>query len=109
MKPMVIFVTVPSKKVGQEIATLLLKERLAACVQILPGLESHYLWQKKICCDAECLLLIKSQKSRFQKLKKIILANHPYQIPQVVAIPITMGHAKYLQWMKTEMKSSSIQ
>src|SRR3989338_9669952 len=96
----VVFVTTSSKKEAQKIANALVKQKLAACVQILPQMESIYIWEKKICRDKEFLVIIKSQKKLFLKLEKTILKLHSYKVPQIVALPIIKGHGPYLQWLK---------
>ena len=101
----VVFVTTSSKKEAQKIANALVKQKLAACVQILPQMESIYVWDKKTCRDKEFLLIIKSQKKLFSQLEKAILKLHSYKVPQMVALPIIQGHRPYLQWLKNSLHS----
>ena len=101
-----VFVTTSSKKEAQKIANALVKQKLAACVQILPQMESIYIWEKKICRDKEFLVIIKSQKKLFLKLEKTILKLHSYKVPQIVALPIIKGHGPYLQWLKISLHSN---
>lgn len=104
MKPIAVLSTVSSKKEGQKIARILVKKKLAACVQIVPGLKSFYVWKKKICHDDECLLIIKSKGSLFPQLEQTIRKIHSYDIPQITAIPIVRGSHSYLKWLDASLK-----
>lgn len=103
--PIVVLSTVPSKKMGLEIAATLVKEKCAACVQVIPGLTSIYFWEGKIQQDKEYWVIIKTQKVLFAKVEKIIKKYHSYTVPQVVALPIVKGSSSYLQWMKNTLNS----
>jgi len=94
--------TVPSIKKARQLAGLLVSKRLAACVQILSGLESHYRWRGKKETAKEVLLLIKTKASAYKKLEKTLLKNHPYEVPEIVCLPITKGSKTYLDWIKKE-------
>ncbi len=96
----IIFCTVPSKDVGIKIGHILVKERLAACANIVGGLTSIYEWKDEICEDAECLMIIKSRKELFDDIKKKIVDNHPYELPEIVSAPIEAGLEPYLNWIK---------
>jgi periplasmic divalent cation tolerance protein len=95
--------TVPSIKKARTLAGLLISRRLAACVQILPGIESHYRWRGKKETSKEVLLLIKTQISNYKKLKKTLLENHPYEVPEIICLPITQGSKSYLDWISKEV------
>lgn len=97
--------TVASKKMGLDIARALVKEKCAACVQVVPGLTSVYFWEGKVCEDKEFLVIIKSRKSLFSKLEKVIRKHHSYTVPQIVALPIVKGSCSYLQWMESTLNS----
>jgi len=97
--------TIGSKKEAQSLAKILVKEKLAACVQIVSDLESHYFWQGKLKQDKEFLLIIKTRKILFSKLVKTIQKNHPYEVPQIVAFPIVGSTTSYFQWMSECMRS----
>jgi periplasmic divalent cation tolerance protein len=92
--------TVPDPATGERIATALVGEGLAACVNILPGLTSIYQWQGEIHRDAECLLLIKTRKSLYSQVESRLLALHPYELPELLAVPVNTGLAAYLQWIQ---------
>ena len=98
-KYIVIYCTVPSKDVGKNIAYHLVENKLAACVNILPGITSIYYWQGKQCEDEELLLIIKSKDSLFEKVKESILSNHPYDVPEIITLQIKEGNKPYLDWI----------
>jgi periplasmic divalent cation tolerance protein len=91
--------TVPDRESGERIAHTLVEERLAACVNLVPGLTSVYRWQGKVEKEAECLLIIKTGVSRFEVLKQRIKALHPNELPEIIALPIIHGDAAYLNWL----------
>ena len=97
-----VFCTVPDEKVGKTLAQALLEQRSAACVTISAAAQSYYWWQGKISCDQEYLLIIKSRSKLFSEIKKIILDLHPYEIPEIIAIPMVDGSAEYLEWITEE-------
>ena len=99
-------VTCPRDKAA-EISRQLVQERLAACVNIVPGLRSIYQWQGEICDDEEALLVIKTRAALFPALKDRVLALHPYEVPEVIALPIIEGHAPYLQWIEGETRGET--
>ena len=103
MKYCCVLSTVPNIKKARQLAGLLVSKRLAACVQILPGLESHYRWCGKTETSKEVLLLIKTQFSCYKKLETTLLANHPYEVPEIVCLPITQGSKAYLAWISKEV------
>jgi len=100
----IILVTAPDAEVGRNLAKAILKARLAACVNIVPGIESHYWWEGKIDQSAEVLLLIKTTKGRLKALQKLVIEKHPYDTPEFVAIPATMVAEKYLLWVRESVK-----
>lgn len=95
---LVVLVTCPPDK-AQAIANALVEERVAACVNVVPGLSSVYRWKGAVHNDAEALLIVKSTKDRFEALKSSVLKHHPYELPEVIAIPVDRGHAPYLDWV----------
>lgn len=97
--------TVSSKKEGQNIADLLVKDKLAVCVQIVRGLESTYMWEKKLTHSKEFLMLIKTRKILFPKVISVIQKNHSYKIPQIIALPVVGATSSYLKWMKSCLRS----
>lgn len=99
--------TVPNLKKARELAGLLVSRKLAACVSIIPGLESHYCWKGKQEKSKEVLLLIKTKTSAYKALEKTLLKYHPYEVPELIALPITKGSKTYLDWLSREVKSCS--
>ena len=91
--------TCPDQECATRIAERLVEERLAACVSLVPGLTSIYRWQGGIQRDAEVLLLIKTVAGRFDALAATLCALHPYEVPEIIALPITAGLPDYLTWM----------
>ena len=94
----IIIATYKDKESAKEAAGTLVENRLAACVQILP-IDSVYLWQGEICSDSEALLLIKSKTELFDKVAKVIMENHEYELPEIIQVPITCGLPEYLKWI----------
>ena len=95
----VVLVTASSKKEADKIAQGLLEEKLAACVNIVEGLESRFWWQGKIDSAKELLLIIKTRKTLFNKLAKKVRSLHSYTVPEIIAIPIISGSKAYLDWI----------
>ena len=94
----VLLTTTPNREEGQLIAKLLIDEKLAACVQLLP-VESFYFWEGKTQNEAEILLLVKTRTALFDPAIARIKAMHSYSVPEIVAMPFTAGFAGYLDWM----------
>ena len=95
----IILCTCPDKNTAENIARLLVKDKLAACVNILPGITSVYTWQKQIETAQEHLLLIKANKTAYQAIAAAIKKQHPYDIPEIIAVPIENGLPEYLHWI----------
>ena len=95
----VILVTAPNTAQAKKIADFLLKKRLAACVNIIPNLESLFWWQGKVDKAKEALLLIKSKKQLVTQLIKAVKSKHPYDVPEIIALPIVSGNKDYLNWI----------
>src|SRR5512139_1160832 len=99
---LVVLVTTPSPERAAEIARALVEERLAACGNVVPGLRSIYRWEGKVQDDLEALLVLKTTRARFEGLRERVLALHPYQVPEVIALPVEAGSAAYLAWIAGE-------
>ena len=95
----VVLVTAPDVKSARALARAALAARLIACANLLPRIESHYLWLGKIESATEVLLLIKTRKSKLAALEKLIVAQHPYDTPEFLVLAPTGGHEKYLGWL----------
>jgi periplasmic divalent cation tolerance protein len=101
----VVLITAPSKDVGRQIARTLLDLRLAACVSIIPAVNSLYVWQGKIQEDEEVLLLVKTRAELFEdKIIPTVRASHPYQTPEVICLPVVAGLKEYLDWIEEVTK-----
>ncbi len=95
----VVFVTVPDEEVGVALVTTLLEAKLVACGNMVPGLRSIYRWEGKICDDAECLLIFKTTAAALDAVESTIVERHPYECPEVIALPVVAGHSAYLEWI----------
>lgn len=96
--------TCPDAAKAREIADALVAENLAACVNIAPGLTSVYRWRGNIHADDEVLLIIKTRAGRMQAVEERIRALHPYELPEVIALPVTGGSALYLDWIQEQTR-----
>jgi periplasmic divalent cation tolerance protein len=102
MDKLVAFITVPSRDVGKKIADTLLDKKLAACVNMFP-INSLYTWEGKVQNDDELLLIVKTTTAVFEsKLIPEVQAVHPYDVPEIIALPIVMGSKDYLDWIEEE-------
>ncbi|MCB9641115.1 MAG: divalent-cation tolerance protein CutA [Myxococcales bacterium] len=90
---------------ARRLARVIVEQRVGACVQILPSIESVYHWKGEICEDEEALLLIKTERSVLERLTEVILAHHPYSVPEVVAVPVKAGECNegYRAWLLKEL------
>ncbi|MGA7981970.1 MAG: divalent-cation tolerance protein CutA [Chromatiaceae bacterium] len=84
---------------ADRIAEALVSEGLAACVNQLPGVRSVFLWQGRVERESEILLLMKTTEARFPALSERLRALHPYELPEIIAVPVTTGLPEYLQWV----------
>ncbi len=102
MEFIVVYVTARDLAEGRKIAQHLLTQKLAACVNIVSGVESHYRWEGKLEQSSEVLLVIKARKAHFGKLAKAVKDVHSYSVPEIIALPIADGERKYLTWLRQE-------
>ena len=96
----VVFMTATNGEEATRLAEMLVGAHLAACVQILPEMESVYRWKGKIERQSEILLLAKTTRAKFAELEREVRALHSYDTPEIIAVPIADGSAPYLQWLK---------
>lgn len=101
---LICFCTCPDADTAERIATALVDERLAACVNILPGVRSVYRWQEAVERADEVLLLVKTMPDRFDRLKTRLLELHPYELPEVLAVETDAGHPDYLHWVAAQTR-----
>lgn len=95
----VLFCTVPSEETGHSIADSLVGKKLAACVNMTGVIHSTYSWKGEICRESERLLIIKSRPELFGDIEKEICALHPYEVPEIISVPILQGFHPYLSWI----------
>lgn len=103
MNPIIVLVTASSPEEARVIAKGVLEARVAACANIVPGIESHYWWQGKLETAAECLLVIKSSREQFDALAILVKQLHSYECPEIVALAPAAVDARYLQWWDGEL------
>ena len=96
---LIVLCTVPDEAAGEALARALVADGLAACVNLLPRVTSVYRWQGQVETDSELLMIIKTRQGVYQRLEQRLVALHPYELPEVIAVPITEGLAAYLSWV----------
>jgi periplasmic divalent cation tolerance protein len=99
----VAFSTFPDADTAARVARALVEERLAACVNLVPTVRSIYRWQGQISDDAETLAVIKTTAERYPALAAKIAELHPYQVPEIIALPLADGHPPYLAWLAEQV------
>lgn len=101
---LVVLVTAANAEEGTTLANLIIGQRLAACVNVLPGIRSFFWWQGKIDEQEEVLLFIKTTRPLLEELIATVQAHHSYQVPEIIALPIVAGAENYLRWLAAEVK-----
>ena len=104
-KHLLVLTTCPETITAKKIANDLVVEKLAACVQVIPGVLSFFLWVGKVDHSEEVLLLIKTTSERYPQLEKRIISLHPYDLPEIITLPINGGLEGYLAWIETNTTS----
>jgi periplasmic divalent cation tolerance protein len=104
MPVVVVFSTFPTPEKAAEVARLLVGEQLAACVNLVGPVRSIYRWKGELSDDQETLALIKTTTDRFDVLKARLIALHPYELPEVIMLPVDDGHAPYLAWIAEQTR-----
>ncbi|MBI3418290.1 MAG: divalent-cation tolerance protein CutA [Verrucomicrobia bacterium] len=99
-----VLVTAPNLASARKLAGIVLRARAAACVNLVPRLESHFWWQGKLTKSKEVLLLCKTTRARLAELEKLVVANHPYDTPEFVALNLAQSNARYLQWLTESVR-----
>ena len=100
----IIFITASSKLEAAKIAEKLVKQKLAACVNIVGRIESLFWWKGKVDRAAETLLIVKSRKEKLAKIIKAVKLAHSYEVPEIIALPIISGYAPYLEWINESLR-----
>jgi periplasmic divalent cation tolerance protein len=103
MNEMLILNTTGTIELARKIASALVEAGEAACVNIVPGIHSIYSWEGKVCNDEEYLLLIKSSAEKFEAVRSRIRQLHSYEVPEIIALPITAGDPPYLAWLRASI------
>ncbi|MGZ9273653.1 MAG: divalent-cation tolerance protein CutA [Nitrospira sp.] len=98
----VVLVTASSVEEAEELGKLAVSSGVAACVNIVRGIQSIFRWEKVVNVETECLMLIKTTLDRFSELETVIREHHSYSVPEIIALPIIRGSAPYLEWIKAE-------
>lgn len=102
-----ILCTCPDNQVAEQLATSLVEQRLAACINIVPGLTSIYRWQGKLEKGTEVLLMIKTSRQQYAAVEAAIQQQHPYELPEIIAVPLVEGSSEYLRWITTSLEDVS--
>ncbi|MDP2827707.1 MAG: divalent-cation tolerance protein CutA [Sulfuricellaceae bacterium] len=102
MEPLLVITNLPDQESAQKLAALLVEAHLAACVNVLAPCHSVYRWQGEIETASETPLLIKTLASCYDKLEAAIREHHPYELPEIIAVPISAGLPEYLAWVAAE-------
>ena len=100
----IVMVTVSSQAEADKIASVLLENRKAACVNIIPGVASRFWWQGKIDSASEEILLIKTRLSLVPQIIELVKKNHSYTVPEIIAVPVIEGSREYLDWIHAEAR-----
>lgn len=95
----VVLCTFPDLQKARQIGTLLVEKQLAACVNLLPGVESIFRWEGKVSSESEVLALFKTQRSRYEEFEQTLREAHPYEVPEILALPVDSGGSDYLAWV----------
>jgi periplasmic divalent cation tolerance protein len=100
-------VTAPSRKIARQLAKSALQARVAACANLISGVESHYWWKGRVESAAEVLIIFKATAQHLRKLEKLVLVNHPYDTPEFVVLPLAAGNGRYLDWLARSVRKLS--
>jgi len=98
-----VLVTAPNLTVARKIAAAALTERLAACANLVPKIESHYWWQGQLESSSEVMILFKTRKDKLAELESCVVGNHPYDTPEFITLHLSSGSEKYLQWISSSL------
>jgi len=96
---LLVLITTPTMEEGERIAHILLNAKKAACVNIVPAVRSRFWWQGKIDSADEALLMVKTRAPLLEELIRLVKENHSYEVPEVIALPISAGNEDYLRWL----------
>jgi periplasmic divalent cation tolerance protein len=102
MDIVVIYCTVPTKQLAKEITQVIMKHKLAACVSMIENVKSVFSWEGEICEEKEIMLMIKTRRANYGKIKLVIEDVHTYNVPEIIALPIVDCSEDYLKWLIQE-------
>ena len=105
MDIIVIHCTVPRKKIAKDIIKILMKHKLIACVSMIENVKSIFSWDGEICEEKEILLMMKTRRTNYGKIKLVIEDIHPYSVPEIIALPVVDCSEDYLKWLVKETES----
>jgi periplasmic divalent cation tolerance protein len=98
-----VLLTAPDADVAERVGRALVEERLAACANIVPGVVSVFRWDGRVQREAEVLVIVKTTDERVEDLRARVVELHPYQVPEILVLPVLAGHAPYLEWVRGEV------
>ncbi len=104
---MLVMTNLPDADSARSLARLLVESRLAACANLMPGVQSIYRWQGAIEQANEFTLLIKTTRRHYAQMEQAIISHHPYEVPEVIALPVSDGYLPYLRWVASETSPAS--
>jgi periplasmic divalent cation tolerance protein len=96
----------PDQESALKVAEMLLEQKLAACVNVLQACTSVYQWQGKLVREQESVMMIKTRSELFGQLEAVLLQQHPYELPEIIQVPIHNGHSAYLEWVSQQTQAS---
>ncbi len=99
-----IYTTWPDQSTAKLAAKKLIQSQLVACANLIPGMQSIYMWDSQLQETSETVMILKTKEGLFSKVEETLLAQHPYECPAIVAIPFLGGHGPYLQWLESTLK-----
>lgn len=105
MDIIIIYCTVNDKKVAKDITNVLLKYKFAACVSKIDKVVSKFNWEGEVCEETEALLMIKTRRTNYAKIKHVIEELHPYNVPEIIAVPVVDCSEDYIKWLAKETES----
>ena len=103
MKFFIILSACPTQRSAHQLARLLVRKKLAACINIIPGIQSYFWWKGKVDKAREFLLIIKTKRECFEDITKVLQKTHPYEIPEIIGFPLEKGFRKYLRWLEDSL------
>jgi len=98
-----VLLTAPDAEVAERVGRALVEERLAACANIVPGVVSVFRWGGRVQREAEVIVIVKTTDQRVEDLRARVVELHPYQVPEILVLPVLVGHAPYLEWVRGEV------